>query len=357
MRQVTQGSTDISVDVYIVDATDGTPELGVLFNTAGIDLEYRREGEAVVSITEATLALLTTAHADGGFLEIGHGYYRLDVPDAAFAAGASSVSIQGTVTGMVVLPQTIQLVAFDTQDSTRLGLTALPNANADAAGGLPISGLGGLDLDASLSGNIPQTADHTAGIADIPTVAEFNARTLLAADYFDPAVDTVTLDAAQPSITWQPMTFTAVDTNANITFSGAGTGDVFAYTRVGTGGLYDTAYEADLSAVITNNASIVDILLDTGTTIPADLAALPTAAEVNAEVVDVLEVDTHAEPTAAVAATTTIKDALMWLKTLGRNKMTQTSTTTTLRNDGDTLNISTSTVSDDATTFTRGKHL
>lgn len=40
-------------------------------------------------------------------------------------------------------------------------------------------------------GGVAQTADHTAAIADIPTVAEFNARTLVAASYFDPATDTV----------------------------------------------------------------------------------------------------------------------------------------------------------------------
>lgn len=43
----------------------------------------------------------------------------------------------------------------------------------------------------TLTGHTPQTADHTAGIADIPTVAEFNARTILSASYFDPATDTV----------------------------------------------------------------------------------------------------------------------------------------------------------------------
>lgn len=117
MRQVLKGSTNVSVDVYIIDSTNGTPELGVLFNTAGIDLEYRRELAAVVNITEATLAALTTAHADGGFLEIGHGLYRLDVPDAAFATGVETVSIQGTVTGMIVVPQTIQLVDFDPETS------------------------------------------------------------------------------------------------------------------------------------------------------------------------------------------------------------------------------------------------
>lgn len=150
MRQVKKDSTNVSVDVYIIDDTDGTPELGVLWNTAGMDLEYRREGAVVVNITEATLAALTTAHTDGGFLEIGHGLYRLDLPDAAVATGAETVSIQGTVTGMIVLPQTIQLVDFDPEDSVRLGLTALPNAAADAAGGLPISDGGGLDMDAIL---------------------------------------------------------------------------------------------------------------------------------------------------------------------------------------------------------------
>lgn len=114
MRQIVKGSTTISVDVYIIDSTDGTPETGVVFDTSGIDLEYRRDGEVAVNITEADLITpaLTDAWADGGFLAIGHGLYRLDVPDAAFATGAgeSTVSIQGTVTGMIVLPQTIQLI-------------------------------------------------------------------------------------------------------------------------------------------------------------------------------------------------------------------------------------------------------
>jgi len=105
-----------------------------------------------------------------------------------------------------------------------------------------------------------------------------------------------------------------------------------------------------------NRSEIDAILVDTGTTIPASIAALPTAAEINAEVVDVMETDTHAEPASVVGATASMKDAIMWSKTLGRNKMTQTATTTLLRNDGDTSTISTSTVSDDGSTFTRGKH-
>lgn len=148
-RPIKKGDTDVSVVIRIIDSTDGTPETGVVWNTSGIDMEYRREGAAVVDITEATLAALTTAHADGGFLHIGNGYYRLDVPDAAFATGADGVLIQGTVTGMVVIGCYIPLVDYDPYDGVRMGMTALPNAAADAAGGLVISDAGGQDIDAA----------------------------------------------------------------------------------------------------------------------------------------------------------------------------------------------------------------
>lgn len=50
-----------------------------------------------------------------------------------------------------------------------------------------------------------------------------------------------------------------------------------------------------------------------------------------------------------------LEEAVAWLIALSRNKMTQTTTTSTLRNDADSSSISTSTVSDDGTTFTRGE--
>jgi hypothetical protein len=78
-------------------------------------------------------------------------------------------------------------------------------------------------------------------------------------------------------------------------------------------------------------------------------------ASINAEVLDVLNVDTFAEPTAVPAATSSLIDKIKWLFTLARNKITQTSTTSTLKNDAGSGNIGTSTVSDDATTFTRGE--
>lgn len=61
------------------------------------------------------------------------------------------------------------------------------------------------------------------------------------------------------------------------------------------------------------------------------------------------------ELTSVPSITGTLEDALKWVFTLGRNKITQTSTTTLVRNSADNATTGTSTVSDDSVTFTRGK--
>lgn len=128
-----KGSTNQSVTVYIVDSTDGTPEEGVVHNTTGIAIWYRREGAVKVPLTLVTLASASASHTDSGFLHIDDGVYRLDLPDAAFATGAGEVTIGGTVaTGMVVLPQTIALVDYNNQDGTNLALSGLGGGGNDA---------------------------------------------------------------------------------------------------------------------------------------------------------------------------------------------------------------------------------
>jgi hypothetical protein len=78
--------------------------------------------------------------------------------------------------------------------------------------------------------------------------------------------------------------------------------------------------------------------------------------DVNAQVVDVMRTDTVAEISAVPAKNATLHAMIQWLFLLARNKRTTTSTTDTLRDDADTGTIGTSTVSDDGTTFTRGKY-
>ena len=166
MMQIKKGSTNVSVEIRILDDTDGKPEGAVNASTPGLALWYRRVGAVKVELTENDLGSLDAAHNDGGMYAIGDGYYRLDLPDAAFATAAAGVIWGGTATGMVVQGARAQLVDFNPEDSTRLGLTALPDANADAAGGVPISDTGGLDLDAvkERTDNLP---DDPADSSDV----------------------------------------------------------------------------------------------------------------------------------------------------------------------------------------------
>lgn len=166
---VTKGSTDRSVTVRIIDSADGTPETGVVFNTSGIALWYRREGAAKVDITEATLAALTTAHADGGFLHVSDGVYRVDLPDAAFATGANYVDFGGTVTGMIVIGGRVRLVDYSLEDAVRMGLTALPNAAAEAAGGLYTRGTGPGQINQPANGMVDANVVRNAGTAIVAT--------------------------------------------------------------------------------------------------------------------------------------------------------------------------------------------
>jgi hypothetical protein len=61
---------------------------------ASMSLFYVRTGAAQVSLGAATaLALATTAHTDNYAFGTGNGIYRVDFPDAAFAAGAAEVTL------------------------------------------------------------------------------------------------------------------------------------------------------------------------------------------------------------------------------------------------------------------------
>lgn len=111
------------------------------------------------------------------------------------------------------------------------------------------------------------------------------------------------------------------------------------------------------SSVDVIGSNVDEILNDTNSTIPGLITALNniSAAQVNTEVLDVLTVDTFAELVGVNAATDTILNKLTLLNMALRNKTTQTSSVKTLFADNTTTPIATSTVSDDATTFTKGE--
>ena len=92
--------------------------------------------------------------------------------------------------------------------------------------------------------------------------------------------------------------------------------------------------------------------------IAASFAALNdlSAAQVNAEVVDVIRTDTVAEIAAVPAANASLHAMIQWLFSLVRNKRTTTESSDTLRNDADDADVAEATLSHTATTFTKGKY-
>jgi hypothetical protein len=81
-----------------------------------------------------------------------------------------------------------------------------------------------------------------------------------------------------------------------------------------------------------------------------------TAAAVNTEVVDALNVDTYAEPGSGAPGTTiSLAQKIGYLYKAFRNKVTQTSTEYKLFADDESTVHQKATVSDDGTTFTRGE--
>jgi hypothetical protein len=89
--------------------------------------------------------------------------------------------------------------------------------------------------------------------------------------------------------------------------------------------------------------------------ITAATSPLATPAQVNAQVLDVLSVDTFGELSSPPAATSSLKDKLVWLFMWARNKATATSSQRKLYADDTTTVVSTETVGDDGVTFTKGE--
>lgn len=151
----------------------------------------------------------------GLFGAVGSGYYAVALTAAEMTCATGFVSIMDSATkeweDQAIRFETYGNAAaqhaVDLNDSVRLGLSALPAAAADAAGGLPISDAGGLDLDAMNAAAVRLTAVRAAVLTDwidggrldllldaIPTTAmrgTDNAATEAKQDIIDMVVDAI----------------------------------------------------------------------------------------------------------------------------------------------------------------------
>lgn len=189
------GIVDRTIQVFLQDSssTTGAGLPGVV--AVELVASYIRvETDNDVTITQLTLndlASLTAAHNDGGWIEINAalapGWYRLDLPDAVFAAGAWSagVSLIDGGTDNFVAPWTaeIQLVSYDPEDTVRLGLTALPNAAVESPGGLYTQGAGAGQINQNANGQVDTRPVALA--ANVITTASINDGAFTSAKFAD----------------------------------------------------------------------------------------------------------------------------------------------------------------------------
>jgi hypothetical protein len=186
-RWIKAGVENQTIDLFILDSssTTGAGLTGLTSGSSGLTCYYRKG--AFGTAQPLTLASQTVggAHTDGGFVAIDGtnmpGLYRLDLSDTMVAAeGMLTILLKGA-TNMAPVVAELEIVDIDIYDSVRLGLTALPNAAAEASGGLAT-----LSAAQSSNGTIP---------VNLKTIAGQTANAA-AAVTFPASIGTSTLDAA-----------------------------------------------------------------------------------------------------------------------------------------------------------------
>jgi len=165
--------------VALIDDSDfKTREESVVYNQSGLDLLWNFVTTA--GAYTQTAVTPTDTGGDYDWVNQGNGMYSIEIP----ASGGASINndtegfgwFSGFATG--ILPWSGPIIGFraaglnnllidSAHSATRgLGGTALPDAAADAAGGLPISDVGGLDLDTKLANTNEVTAARMGALTD-----------------------------------------------------------------------------------------------------------------------------------------------------------------------------------------------
>lgn len=130
----------------------------------------------------------------------------------------------------------------------------------------------------------------------------------------------------------------------------------FSSMSISVGGAVTTADPWATSVPGAYGAGTAGYVLGTNLDATVSSRSTVTTSQVNAEVVDALNVDTYAEPgSGAPSATISLAQKIGYLYKAFRNKVTQTSTEYKLFADDEITVNQKATVSDDGTTFTRGE--
>lgn len=183
---VKAGSTNVTTYFHLRLAADGTDATGITITE--LDLQYVRSGATPAAKVDASaLAATDTAHTDNSAIEVDAtdqpGLYRVDWPDAAFAAGVREVVLTVLHSTTFAEHLHVQITGFDAGVGVTLEDGAITAAKVGAAA-------------------IEATAFHADAIAaiqaDLATAAEV-ADVQTAADAIQAVTDALVAAQAEPT--------------------------------------------------------------------------------------------------------------------------------------------------------------
>lgn len=159
------------------------------------------------------------ASPSGAVTEVGNGLYKI-AGNATDSNTVGELWIHATGTGADPTDTSYTIVAYDPFDSVRLGLTALPNAAAEAAGGLYTRGSGAGQINQPANGQIDANAVKVGGTTQ--TGRDIGASVLLSSGTGTGQISlssgAVLLQATQTGVTIPTVTnLTNAPTNGDLT--------------------------------------------------------------------------------------------------------------------------------------------
>jgi len=190
---------------------------------------------------------------------------------------------------------------------------------------------------ASVSGNVVGSVGSVVGAVTVGTNNDKTGYALTAGEHTNIATDTQTGLTAQG--------YTVARAGFLDTLNGLVAAIWASVTRTITGGTITT--NSDKTGYSLSGAGVAAVQSGLSTV---------TSAQVLTQVQTALSVDTYAEPVGAPAATSSLKDKIGWLFKLARNKRATTAAADSVYNDAGNVVDSSSALSDDGVTFSRGKY-
>ena len=171
--QVSPNSTDISTYFSLRLTVSGVEATGLV--VTNIDLQYVRNGATPAAKVDASaLGAANSAHTDNSAIEVDPtdqpGLYRVDWPDAAFAAGVSTVILSVKAPACFTEHLRVELEPLQTGDSfARVGV--------DGAGLTALGDTRLANLDATISSRSTYAGGAVASVTAPVTVGTNNDKT------------------------------------------------------------------------------------------------------------------------------------------------------------------------------------